>query len=185
MAPWLVTGAGGGRSGGRRRLGWCVLPHPLPIGDPRRFTHLDKAGPRGAGAWHSRHPRQVTRVTRHTHHRRRVAEGTSTVLVVNTRAPTLRICRRHQPQAGRGQAGAAAVASFSFKVPSLGPYESKEGKDTVHSNLRAYERPTGSSCRRSIEITSPPAVTAVIITCWSEYRQAAGARGADASSGAR
>jgi hypothetical protein len=50
----------------------------------------------------------------------------------------------------------AALASFSFKVPSIGPYESKEVKTTVHSNLRAYELPDWQFLQAQFDITSPP-----------------------------
>jgi hypothetical protein len=51
--------------------------------------------------------------------------------------------------------GNAPLASFEFKVPSIGPYESKELKNTVHSNLRAYELPDWQFLETEIEITSP------------------------------
>lgn len=53
------------------------------------------------------------------------------------------------------KAANAPLASFEFKVPSLGPYESKELKNTVHSNLRAYELPDWQFLETEIEITSP------------------------------
>lgn len=53
------------------------------------------------------------------------------------------------------KAANAPLASFEFKVPSIGPYESKELKTTVHSNLRAYELPDWQFLETEIEITSP------------------------------
>jgi hypothetical protein len=53
------------------------------------------------------------------------------------------------------KSGNAPLASFEFKVPSIGPYESKELKNTVHSNLRAYELPDWQFLETDIQITSP------------------------------
>lgn len=49
----------------------------------------------------------------------------------------------------------APLASFEFKVPSLGPYESKELKATARSNMRAYELPDWQFLEADLEITSP------------------------------
>lgn len=49
----------------------------------------------------------------------------------------------------------APLASFEFKVPSLGPYESKELKSTVRANMRAYELPDWQFLQADLEITSP------------------------------
>jgi hypothetical protein len=49
----------------------------------------------------------------------------------------------------------APLASFEFKVPSIGPYESKELKTTVRSNMRAYELPDWQFLQADLEITSP------------------------------
>jgi hypothetical protein len=47
------------------------------------------------------------------------------------------------------------LASFEFKLPSLGPYESKELKATVRSSMRAYELPDWQFLDASLELTSP------------------------------
>jgi len=47
------------------------------------------------------------------------------------------------------------LASFEFKVPSIGPYESKELKTTVTSTMRAYELPDWQFLDADLEITSP------------------------------
>jgi hypothetical protein len=49
----------------------------------------------------------------------------------------------------------APLASFEFKIPSIGPYESKELKSTVHANMRAYELPDWQFLEVSLDITSP------------------------------
>ncbi len=49
----------------------------------------------------------------------------------------------------------APLASFEFKVPSIGPYESKEIKTTVTSTMRAYELPDWQFLETDLEITSP------------------------------
>jgi hypothetical protein len=49
----------------------------------------------------------------------------------------------------------APLASFEFKVPSIGPYQSKELKTTVRSNMRAYELPDWQFLEADLEITSP------------------------------
>ena len=49
----------------------------------------------------------------------------------------------------------APLASFEFKVPSLGPYESKELKSNVRANMRAYELPDWQFLQADLEITSP------------------------------
>jgi hypothetical protein len=48
-----------------------------------------------------------------------------------------------------------AIGTFSFQVPSLGPYESRDLKATVDTNLRAYELPDWQFLRADVEITSP------------------------------
>jgi hypothetical protein len=49
----------------------------------------------------------------------------------------------------------APLASFEFKIPSIGPYQSKELKTTVRSNMRAYELPDWQFLQADLEITSP------------------------------
>lgn len=51
--------------------------------------------------------------------------------------------------------GHAPLASFQFKLPSIGPYESKELKTTVNSSMRAYELPDWQFLDIDLEITSP------------------------------
>lgn len=47
------------------------------------------------------------------------------------------------------------VGTFSFKLPSLGPYEIKELKSQVQTKLRVYELPDWQFLRAELEITSP------------------------------
>jgi hypothetical protein len=49
----------------------------------------------------------------------------------------------------------APLASFEFKIPSIGPYQSKELKTTVSSSVRAYELPDWQFLEADLEITSP------------------------------
>lgn len=42
---------------------------------------------------------------------------------------------------GKLVAGGKSVASFSLRVPALGPYESKEVSGAAQTQLRAYEMP--------------------------------------------
>ncbi len=49
------------------------------------------------------------------------------------------------------------VAAFSAKVPSLGPYESREITSTTKTEYRAYELPDWQFLRAEFRITSPPA----------------------------
>ena len=48
-----------------------------------------------------------------------------------------------------------ATGSFNFKVPSLGPYESKEQVAPVNTKLKAYELPDWQNVSTEVQITSP------------------------------
>jgi hypothetical protein len=48
-----------------------------------------------------------------------------------------------------------AVGTFSFKIPVLGPYESKDMKAEVSTKLRVYELPDWQFLRPEMTITSP------------------------------
>ena len=47
------------------------------------------------------------------------------------------------------------TGTFTFKLPSLGPYESKELKSALQTHLRAYELPDWQFLRAELQITSP------------------------------
>lgn len=47
------------------------------------------------------------------------------------------------------------VGTFSFKIPLLGPYESKDLKAPVDTKLRVYELPDWQFLRADFQITSP------------------------------
>ncbi|MBI2680573.1 MAG: hypothetical protein HYX25_06140 [Candidatus Solibacter usitatus] len=49
------------------------------------------------------------------------------------------------------------IGSFSFKIASLGPYESKELTAPVTTKLRVYELPDWQFLTEEIQITSPQA----------------------------
>ena len=48
-----------------------------------------------------------------------------------------------------------AVGTFSFKLPSLGAYESKEMSSALNTKLRVYELPDWQNLVAEIQITSP------------------------------
>ncbi|HLY18250.1 MAG TPA: hypothetical protein VKR61_13550 [Bryobacteraceae bacterium] len=48
-----------------------------------------------------------------------------------------------------------AAGTFSFKMPSLGPYESKEATAPVTTKLKAYELPDWQNLSTEVQITSP------------------------------
>jgi len=48
-----------------------------------------------------------------------------------------------------------AAGTFAFKVPSLGPYESKEMTAPVSTKLKAYELPDWQFVTTQVQITSP------------------------------
>jgi hypothetical protein len=48
-----------------------------------------------------------------------------------------------------------AVGTFSFSVPSLGPYEGKEMAAAFNTKLRVYELPDWQNLTAEIQITSP------------------------------
>jgi hypothetical protein len=48
-----------------------------------------------------------------------------------------------------------AVGTFSFKVPSLGAYESRELSGVLNTKLRVYELPDWQNLVAEIQITSP------------------------------
>ncbi len=54
-----------------------------------------------------------------------------------------------------GKAGSPALGTFSFRLPSLGPYESRELRTTLDTQLRAYEIPDWQFVAADLEITSP------------------------------
>src|SRR5262249_18595884 len=47
------------------------------------------------------------------------------------------------------------VGTFSFKVPSLGPYESKEMSSVVNTKLKVYELPDWQNLDLRLQFTSP------------------------------
>jgi hypothetical protein len=47
------------------------------------------------------------------------------------------------------------VGSFSFKLPLLGPYESKEMSSIVDTKLKVYELPDWQNLQEQLQITSP------------------------------
>jgi len=48
-----------------------------------------------------------------------------------------------------------SVGSFSFKLPLLGPYESKEMSSVVDTKLKVYELPDWQNLQEQLQITSP------------------------------
>jgi len=48
-----------------------------------------------------------------------------------------------------------AVGTFSFKLPSIGAYESKEMSSALNTKLRVYELPDWQNLVAEIQITSP------------------------------
>jgi hypothetical protein len=48
-----------------------------------------------------------------------------------------------------------AVGTFSFKLPSLGPYESKDMSGPLNTKLKVYELPDWQNLTAEIQITSP------------------------------
>jgi len=48
-----------------------------------------------------------------------------------------------------------AVGTFTFKLPSLGAYESKEMSETLNTKLRVYELPDWQNLVAEVQITSP------------------------------
>jgi hypothetical protein len=48
-----------------------------------------------------------------------------------------------------------AVGSFAFKLPSIGPYQSKEMAATVDTKLRVYELPDWQNVTADLQLTSP------------------------------
>jgi hypothetical protein len=47
------------------------------------------------------------------------------------------------------------VGTFTFKIPSLGPYESKEMNSVVDTKLKVYELPDWQNLDLRLQITSP------------------------------
>jgi hypothetical protein len=153
MAPWLVTvlvAAGLVAVGGLVYYLTRSNPETAPV------THLEKAGP-AVPVPGKPHPLakyiEVTgiRITEDASQKAQVQ-----FLVVNhSGADIADLAGAISLKPAGAKPEQAAVASFSFKVPSLGPYESKEVKTTVHSNLRAYELPDWQFLQAQFEITSP------------------------------
>jgi len=48
-----------------------------------------------------------------------------------------------------------SVGTFTFKVPSLGPYESKEMSAVVNTKLKVYELPDWQNLDLRLQFTSP------------------------------
>ncbi len=70
------------------------------------------------------------------------AEVADLAATVNLRAVTMK--GEQQP-----------VGTFSFKIPLIGPYESKDLKAPVSTKLRVYELPDWQFLRVNVQITSP------------------------------
>ena len=58
-------------------------------------------------------------------------------------------------QARTSKADEAPIGAFSFKVPTLGPYESKEMIGLVNTKLKVYELPDWQNLDQRVHITSP------------------------------
>jgi hypothetical protein len=54
-----------------------------------------------------------------------------------------------------GKSAGPVLGTFSFRLPSLGPYESRELRTTLDTHLRAYEIPDWQFLAADVEITSP------------------------------
>ena len=48
-----------------------------------------------------------------------------------------------------------SVGNFSFRLPSLGPYEAKEMNAPLNTKLRGYELPDWQNVTGQVQITSP------------------------------
>ena len=48
-----------------------------------------------------------------------------------------------------------AIGAFSFKLPSIGPYESKDLSAPLNTKLRVYELPDWQNLTAETQITSP------------------------------
>jgi hypothetical protein len=57
--------------------------------------------------------------------------------------------------ASASNADQEAVATFAFKLKSLGPFEAKSLKIPIQTKLRAYELPDWQFLKASVQITSP------------------------------
>jgi hypothetical protein len=60
-------------------------------------------------------------------------------------------------RAAAARPDAEPVGSFSLKVASIGPYESRDIVVPLRSKLRAYEIPDWQFLKAEFQITSPPA----------------------------
>ena len=58
-------------------------------------------------------------------------------------------------QARTSKQDEASIGTFSFKVPSLGPYESKEMMGLLNTKLKVYELPDWQNLDQRVQITSP------------------------------
>ena len=58
-------------------------------------------------------------------------------------------------QARTSKQDEAPIGAFSFKVPSLGPYESKEMMGLLNTKLKVYELPDWQNLDQRVQITSP------------------------------
>jgi hypothetical protein len=58
-------------------------------------------------------------------------------------------------KANTDKPGDPPLGTFTFKLPSLGPYESKDLEAPVETKLRAYELPDWQFLRVEVKLTSP------------------------------
>src|SRR5262249_16433669 len=58
-------------------------------------------------------------------------------------------------QARTSKAEDEPVGTFAFKIPLLGPYESKEMTALVNTKLKVYELPDWQNLQERLQITSP------------------------------
>lgn len=54
------------------------------------------------------------------------------------------------------QSAGKSLFDFPYKLPSLGPYETKEGSATLKTDLKPYEMPDWQFLKASFDITSEP-----------------------------
>jgi hypothetical protein len=77
-------------------------------------------------------------------------------LVVNHSAAEIQdLAANVNLQARTSKAEDEPVGTFSFKIPLLGPYESKEMTAVVNTKLKVYELPDWQNLQERVQITSP------------------------------
>jgi hypothetical protein len=77
------------------------------------------------------------------------------LLVNHSPAPLIDIAATVTLRPSTSKPGGGVVGVFAFRIPELGPYESREMKAPLEAKMRIYELPDWQFMRADLQLTSP------------------------------